>query len=224
MGWTSSDDPFQTIRLTLPDRKSAIAYAERNYWRYIVHDDPTTRRGPAPRRFWWEQAPSAKGFDAPGAWYIITGRHPQRVRTISIAESTLLARPTFPATQALVVRTPFWRPAPSPFPFRNRPPGPARPFDRGACADARNRKRPPGRRIAAWNIFTEGAEIAGGETSSDPDAIPHSFCSTLLSPTGLCLRAASWPSGSPANWRNAAFRSSAWSHAWSTKRCRGGPA
>ncbi|WP_341864188.1 NADH dehydrogenase ubiquinone Fe-S protein 4 [Gymnodinialimonas sp. 57CJ19] len=39
MGWTSSDDPYQTINLSFPDRESAIAYAADNDWRYRVTDD-----------------------------------------------------------------------------------------------------------------------------------------------------------------------------------------
>lgn len=76
MGWTSSDDPFQPVRLSFPDRESAVAYAEDNDWTYIVHDDPAKRHRPAVRRFWWEQVPTAKGSDAPGSWSIDTGRHP----------------------------------------------------------------------------------------------------------------------------------------------------
>ena len=44
MGWTSSRDPFATIpRLHFPDRESAIAYAERHGWAYVVQDAPARR-------------------------------------------------------------------------------------------------------------------------------------------------------------------------------------
>lgn len=76
MGWTSSDDPFQPIRLTFPDRESAIAHAENNDWRYIVQNDRATGHSLPACRFWWEQAPTIKGCDAPGSWSIDTGRHP----------------------------------------------------------------------------------------------------------------------------------------------------
>lgn len=70
MGWTASSDPFRPIRLTFPDRESAIAYAERNDWRYIVRDTPSEHPVEPARRFWWEQVPTMKGADAPGAWRI----------------------------------------------------------------------------------------------------------------------------------------------------------
>lgn len=43
MGWTSSDDPFRTIRLAFPDAESAIRYAEANDWRYVVLEDRPRR-------------------------------------------------------------------------------------------------------------------------------------------------------------------------------------
>jgi hypothetical protein len=44
MGWTASRDPFPHIRLRFPDRQSAIEFAERRGWPYVVQDPP-------PRRF-----------------------------------------------------------------------------------------------------------------------------------------------------------------------------
>ncbi|TDL74874.1 ETC complex I subunit [Palleronia sediminis] len=39
MGWTTMRDPYQPIRLSFPDVESAIEYAERNDWDYIVRGD-----------------------------------------------------------------------------------------------------------------------------------------------------------------------------------------
>jgi hypothetical protein len=45
MGWTSSQDPFASIPpLRFPDRESAIAFAEREGWRYVVKDPPPRTR------------------------------------------------------------------------------------------------------------------------------------------------------------------------------------
>lgn len=46
MGWTASRDPYQPIRLSFPDRESAIDYAEKQDWTYIVRDGNTGRRPP----------------------------------------------------------------------------------------------------------------------------------------------------------------------------------
>ncbi|MCA0906050.1 ETC complex I subunit [Ruegeria marisrubri] len=73
---TLGNDPFRQIRLTFPDRDSAIAYAENNDWRYDLRGDPPSERGLGSRRFWWEEVPAIKGSDAPGSWSIDTGRHP----------------------------------------------------------------------------------------------------------------------------------------------------
>ena len=40
MGWTASRDPFAHIRLRFPDRQSAIEFAERQGWPYVVRDPP----------------------------------------------------------------------------------------------------------------------------------------------------------------------------------------
>ena len=42
MGWTASSDPFGQIRLRFPDRQSAIEFAERQGWRYVVRDAGAT--------------------------------------------------------------------------------------------------------------------------------------------------------------------------------------
>ena len=44
MGWIGSRDPFAHIRLRFPDRQSAIEFAERQGWPYVVQEPP-------PRRF-----------------------------------------------------------------------------------------------------------------------------------------------------------------------------
>ncbi|MFS0851786.1 NADH dehydrogenase ubiquinone Fe-S protein 4 [Novosphingobium panipatense] len=46
MEWTSSDDPYRPIRLKFPDRESAMEFAERQDWRYIVRDDAASSAGP----------------------------------------------------------------------------------------------------------------------------------------------------------------------------------
>ncbi|SEM25151.1 ETC complex I subunit conserved region [Roseovarius azorensis] len=48
MGWTATRDPYRPIRLSFPDRESAIDYAERHDWDYIVRDE--CRRSSKPRR------------------------------------------------------------------------------------------------------------------------------------------------------------------------------
>ena len=40
MGWISSRDPFSQIRLRFPDRQSAIEFAERQGWPYVVQEPP----------------------------------------------------------------------------------------------------------------------------------------------------------------------------------------
>ena len=48
MGWTATRDPYRPIRLSFPDRESAVDYAERMDWNYIVRDDGRNGRRPAP--------------------------------------------------------------------------------------------------------------------------------------------------------------------------------
>ena len=38
MGWTASRAPYRSIRLSFPDRESAIDYAEKRDWPYILRD------------------------------------------------------------------------------------------------------------------------------------------------------------------------------------------
>lgn len=39
MGWTASDDPYRPIRLTFPDKESAVAFAERQDWPHILREE-----------------------------------------------------------------------------------------------------------------------------------------------------------------------------------------
>ncbi|WP_171982338.1 NADH dehydrogenase ubiquinone Fe-S protein 4 (plasmid) [Roseomonas mucosa] len=83
MGYTSSDDPYRPIRLKFPDRESAVAFAERQDWRYLVREDTTHRRAP---HHWrgeeWHRL--YKGADAPEAYRIPSrvdhGRTDHRLR------------------------------------------------------------------------------------------------------------------------------------------------
>lgn len=50
MGWTAGSDPYRAIRLRFPDRESAIAFAERNDWPYLVTDEREDRVANPPRR------------------------------------------------------------------------------------------------------------------------------------------------------------------------------
>jgi hypothetical protein len=73
MGYTSSDDPYRSIRLKFPDRDSAIAFAERQDWHYIVREDAPARRADNP----WqgsEQHRLHNGADAGGAYRILSLR------------------------------------------------------------------------------------------------------------------------------------------------------
>ncbi|WPY96820.1 NADH dehydrogenase ubiquinone Fe-S protein 4 [Limimaricola variabilis] len=76
MGWTASADAYRPIRLTFPDRDSAIAHAERNDWKYVVLEAPAMDPGIAPQRYWWEQAPGKKGHDTAATRGVETKRHP----------------------------------------------------------------------------------------------------------------------------------------------------
>lgn len=77
MGYTSSDDPYRSIRLKFPDRQSAVAFAEQNDWRYIVREDAPVRA----RHNRWrgtERHQLYKGADAQGAFRINAGQKPGR--------------------------------------------------------------------------------------------------------------------------------------------------
>lgn len=69
MGHTSSDDPYRPIRLKLPDRDSAVDFAERQDWRYIVREDAPRRPEPNPWRG-EERHRLYNGADAPNAFRI----------------------------------------------------------------------------------------------------------------------------------------------------------
>lgn len=83
MGYTSSDDPYRPIRLKFPDRESAVAFAERQDWRYLVREDVAHRH--APDRWRGEEWHRLyKGADAPEAYRIPSrvdhGRTDHRLR------------------------------------------------------------------------------------------------------------------------------------------------
>ena len=70
MGWTTSNDPYRTIRLQFPDVASAIRYAESQDWRYIVLEESRGAHAPAPSS--GSAAGQARhrlfrGVDVPGA-------------------------------------------------------------------------------------------------------------------------------------------------------------
>ncbi|MCK8785574.1 ETC complex I subunit [Roseomonas sp. NAR14] len=69
MGYTSSDDPYRPIRLKFPDRDSAVNFAERQDWRYVVHEDVGEARA---ANHWAGEARHRlhRGADAPGAFRI----------------------------------------------------------------------------------------------------------------------------------------------------------
>ncbi|MBA4491354.1 NADH dehydrogenase ubiquinone Fe-S protein 4 [Paracoccus sp. S1E-3] len=69
MGHTSSDDPYRPIRLKFPDRDSAVDFAERQDWRYIVREDAPRRPAPNPWRG-EERHRLYNGADAPNAFRI----------------------------------------------------------------------------------------------------------------------------------------------------------
>jgi hypothetical protein len=49
MGWTGGDDPLTQVELIFPTRESAVAYAERQGFTFIVHDQDHARRAPRHR-------------------------------------------------------------------------------------------------------------------------------------------------------------------------------
>ena len=69
MGHTSSDDPYRPIRLKFPDRDSAVDFAERQDWRYIVREDAPRRPEPNPWRG-EERHRLYNGADAPNSFRI----------------------------------------------------------------------------------------------------------------------------------------------------------
>ncbi|MCD1265336.1 ETC complex I subunit [Shinella sumterensis] len=69
MGYTSSNDPYRSIRLKFPDRESAVEFAERQDCRYFVREDVAHRH--APDRWRGEERHRLyKGADAPNAFRI----------------------------------------------------------------------------------------------------------------------------------------------------------
>ncbi|WP_376711342.1 NADH dehydrogenase ubiquinone Fe-S protein 4 [Pseudochrobactrum lubricantis] len=88
MGYTSSNDPYRSIRLKFPDRESAVEFAEQQDWRYFVRED-FVREGVAhrhaPDRWRGEERHRLyKGADAPNAFRIPSrldrGRTDHRLR------------------------------------------------------------------------------------------------------------------------------------------------
>ena len=69
MGHISSDDPYRPIRLKFPDRDSAVDFAERQDWRYIVREDAPRRPEPNPWRG-EERHRLYNGADAPNSFRI----------------------------------------------------------------------------------------------------------------------------------------------------------
>ena len=69
MGYTSTGDPYRPIRLKFPDRDSAVDFAERQDWRYIVREDAPRRPAPNPWRG-EERHRLYNGADAPNAFRI----------------------------------------------------------------------------------------------------------------------------------------------------------
>ncbi len=74
MGYTSSNDPYRSIRLKFPDLESAVEFAEQQDWRYFVRED-FVREGVAhrhaPDRWRGEERHRLyKGADAPNAFRI----------------------------------------------------------------------------------------------------------------------------------------------------------
>lgn len=72
MGWTASADPYRPIRLTFPDRESAVEFAERNDWRYILREDRPKQARPNP----WagiSQHRLHNGADVAGSYRITPG-------------------------------------------------------------------------------------------------------------------------------------------------------
>jgi hypothetical protein len=67
MGYTSSGDPYRQIRLKFPDRDSAVDFAERRDWHYVVREDAGGARMANP---WAGETRHRlhRGVDAPGAW------------------------------------------------------------------------------------------------------------------------------------------------------------
>jgi hypothetical protein len=91
MGWTASRDPFGHIRLSFPDRQSAIEFAERQGWRYELRDPPV--RGFRPKSyadaFRYELADTIARVRPPwdGSMLITDHREPDRARAAGWAQA-----------------------------------------------------------------------------------------------------------------------------------------
>lgn len=63
-GWPRSDDPYHHIRMTFPDRESAITFAERQGWEYrVLHSQEPRHTGPKVDALY-------RGSDVAGNWAI----------------------------------------------------------------------------------------------------------------------------------------------------------
>ncbi|WP_353954258.1 NADH dehydrogenase ubiquinone Fe-S protein 4 [Brevundimonas diminuta] len=109
MGYTSSGDPYRPIRLKFPDRDSAVDFAERQDWHYVVREDAGGARMANPWRV--RRATGCTGASMP--------REPSGSPSAPIAASqeasSMRARPTrLPATGRVSIRSSKPRSNPSP--------------------------------------------------------------------------------------------------------------
>ncbi|GIX14707.1 MAG: hypothetical protein KatS3mg118_2666 [Paracoccaceae bacterium] len=132
MGWTAGDDPFRGIRLVFPDRDSAVEFAERQDWRYVVLDDRPARPVPNPWRGHTAHR-LHRGADAPGAHRIAGAPAPQAGHRLHRG-ARRRGRSTSPAAAAPTVSIRCSRPTSNPSPPRIPRPGPAPPSPRAGAA------------------------------------------------------------------------------------------
>src|SRR3546814_10340355 len=61
MGWTSSRDTLQQVKLTFPSKERAVAFAERRGWPYTVIEphEPRNRPKSYADNFRWQHSPAA---------------------------------------------------------------------------------------------------------------------------------------------------------------------
>ncbi len=74
MGWTASDDTLRQVRMKFPDRESAVAFAEKQDWRYVVMED-----GAASHANPWrgrEAHELYRGVETPGAYKMASADRP----------------------------------------------------------------------------------------------------------------------------------------------------
>lgn len=68
MGWTASEDAYRPLRLTFPDRDSAVDFALRHNWPYIVREDRPHRPQLPRRGGGFEAHRLYRGAETPGVW------------------------------------------------------------------------------------------------------------------------------------------------------------